>query len=100
MPAVCRLCADCERPLCQRCVDVVCANGVLSAHCVPMLRGCCAEYPWDVCRRCADVSYSNDQVPIIDSVKIKMLEDQLKNINASDHKTNCIRMIYKRTEKK
>ena len=100
MPTVHGRCANVAWTLCGRFADVVCAHGVSSAHCVPMLRGCCAEYPWDVCRRCADVSYSNDQVPIIDSVKIKMLEDQLKNINASDHKTNCIRMIYKRTEKK
>ena len=25
--------------------DVVCASCVPSAHCVPVLRGCCAEYP-------------------------------------------------------
>ena len=39
MPTVPGCCADVAWTLRGRCVDVVCADGVSSAHCVPMLRG-------------------------------------------------------------
>ena len=48
-------CKDVVPTLRGPCADVLCANGVSSAHFEPIFRGCCAEYPLNVCRRYADV---------------------------------------------